>query len=135
MNKKRTARVFTRSLECAAAAALMLAASATSAATVYYVDLVNNAPSSIVALDIARTGSDHFHPLLRGNTTLPGAGAPSTVVIRLGDDGCLRDLRVRFADGHTATHRGFDVCRLHSGDFGSERRSVLVTGDAIEPAG
>ena len=93
------------------AALLAAATSPTFAATVYYVDLINTSPSNIVAFDVAPAGSDRFHSVLPSNVPLHGRGTSATVVIRKGDDGCLRDLRVRFADGHVLTHRDFDVCK------------------------
>jgi hypothetical protein len=92
------------------AATLMLATNCVSAGTVYHVDLVNNATSSIVSLEVARAGSTRFRAL-RLDTSLPGGGASATVAIRKGDDGCLRDLRVGLADGRVLTHRRLDVCR------------------------
>jgi len=82
------------------------------AATVYYLDLVNASPSAVVAFDVAPAGSGRFHSVLSGHAPLHGDGAAATVAIRKGDSGCLRDLRVRFADGRLRTHRYFDVCRF-----------------------
>jgi hypothetical protein len=92
----------------------LLAATASANAatsTVYYVNLVNNAPHSIVALGVAPSGSEHFVSALPGNAPLPGNGRESTVTIRGGDAGCLRDLRVVYSDGTTETHRDIDICR------------------------
>jgi hypothetical protein len=92
----------------------LLAAAASANAgtsTVYYVNLLNNAPNSIVALGVAPSGSERFVSALPGNAPLPGNGRESTVAIRGGDAGCLRDLRVVYADGRTETHRDIDICR------------------------
>jgi hypothetical protein len=96
------------------AAVLTLASSGASAGTVYYVDLVNTATSDIVSLEVASTGSDRFHALRLGAAPLQ-EGAAATVPIRKGNDGCLRDLRVAFANGRVVTYRGFDVCAQRSG--------------------
>jgi len=92
---------------------LLVAAVSADAATstVYYVNLLNNAPNSIVAFGVAPSGSEHFVSALPGNAPLPGNGRESTITIRGGDAGCLRDLRVVYSDGRTETHRDVDVCR------------------------
>ena len=93
------------------AATLILATNCVGAGTVYHVDLVNNATSSIVSLEVARAGSARYHVLHFGAAPLPGGGASATVAIRKGDDGCLRDLRVGLADGRVVMQRGLDVYR------------------------
>jgi hypothetical protein len=103
------------------AAALTLASGVVSADTVYYVDLVNTATSNIVSLEVARTGSERFHALRLGGAPVQ-RGAAVTVAIRKSNDGCLRDLRVVFADGRVVTHRGFDVCAQRSGVAESDQR-------------
>jgi hypothetical protein len=103
------------------AAALTLASSGVSASTVYYVDLVNTAKSSIVSLEVARSGSERFHVLHLGAAPLQ-EGAAATVAIRKGNDRCLRDLRVVFADGRVVTHRGFDVCAQRSAGAEGDQR-------------
>jgi len=102
------------------AAALTVASSGASAGTVYYVDLVNTTTSSIVSFEVARTGSERFHALRLGAPLQGGAGA--TIAIRKNDDGCLRDLRVVFADGRIVTHRGFDVCAQRNGGAEGDQR-------------
>ena len=97
------------------AAMLTAATNCANASTVYYVDLVNTATSSIVSLEAAPAGSSHFRALRFGAAPLAGGGASATVAIRKGDEGCLRDLRVGFADGRVLTHRGFDLCK-YAGD-------------------
>ena len=97
-----------------AIALLAAAASPASAGPVYYLDLVNSSPSSIVSFDVAAAGSERFQSVLTERTMLPGHGASATVAIRKGDAGCRRDLRVGYADGHVATYHDFDVCGSHS---------------------
>jgi hypothetical protein len=109
-----------RIVPAAVAAICVATAIPASAGTVYFLDLVNNAASSVVAFDVARPGSERYHSVLYPEQTLPGGGKPASVAIRLGEDGCLRDLRIRFADNHVVTHRGFDIC----GNLNERRASV-----------
>jgi hypothetical protein len=95
-----------------AAALLAAATSPAFAGPVYYVDLINTSPSNIVAFDVAPAGASRFHSVLPGNATLQGGSTAATVAIRKGEDGCLRDLRIRFADGHVLMQRDFDVCKF-----------------------
>jgi hypothetical protein len=100
------------------------------AATVYYVDIVNTAASSIRSFEVARSGSDRFHPVLLGDAPLQGGGASATIAIRQGDDdSCKRDLRVHFADGRVVTHRDFNICKYrsyHSGRYLRERNQTAA---------
>lgn len=100
-----------------AAALLATTLHAARAGTVYYVDLVNASPSAIVAFDVARPGSDRFRSVLPERAPLQGDGAAATIAIRKGDSGCLRDVRVRFADGRSRTHRYLDLCAAPALDF------------------
>ena len=93
------------------AAVLAGACVSASAGTVYYVDVVNNDASSIVALDAAPAGSGRFAPALRGGDPLR-AGATATVALRAAGDGCRRDLRIRFADGRIANKPDVNLCTL-----------------------
>ena len=117
---------------CALKAIVALAPASTTppafAGTVYYVDLVNNAASDVVAFEVARADSAHYHPVLHGGV-LP-RGKTATVTIRVGDDGCLRDLRMRFADGHVGTYGRFDICRdWHDREVGSGPQRVVFVID------
>jgi hypothetical protein len=80
------------------------------AATVHYVEVYNTARSSIVAFESAAPGTDGFGPVALTDFPLQGGGASATATFG-GTEGCLRDLRIRFADGRVLLHRGFDVCR------------------------
>lgn len=93
------------------AAILVTFSDLASAGTVYYLDIVNTAASSITSFEVARAGSSRFHSVLLGDTPLQGGGAAATVSIRKGDDGCLRDIRIGFADGRVLTHHDFNICR------------------------
>lgn len=99
-----------------------------SAGTVYYFDLVNTAASTVTAFDIALPRSERFNSILPGNAPLPGGGESVTVALRKGDDGCLRDLRIGFADGHVLMYRDFNICRgvrFYTGV--NLRREILAT--------
>lgn len=81
------------------------------ASTVYEVDLINTVQSGIVAFEVAREGSDRFHPAAFVSAPLAEGGESATVRIRADDGGCRRDLRVHLADGSVVTHLGLNVCR------------------------
>jgi hypothetical protein len=93
------------------AAACAAISSPALAGTVYEVDLVNTAQSSIVSLEVARTGSDHFRKVTFVKAPALANGESVTARIREGGGGCLRDLRIGLADGSVVTHRRLDVCR------------------------
>ena len=113
-----------------AAALCVAAAGKVSAATLYDVEIVNQAPSSIVAFDVAPAGSRHFRSALHGNAALPGNGGSGVIAIRAGD-GCLRDLRVRFADGRVVARDNFDLCAIpgDAGDDPTHQRRWTVRTD------
>ena len=93
-------------------AALLAGASVSaSAGTVYYVDVVNNDASSVIAVDAAPAGSTHFAAVLRGSDAL-ATGFGATLALRAAGDGCRRDLRITFADGRVATKHGVNLCAL-----------------------
>ncbi|KRF02083.1 hypothetical protein ASG87_11405 [Frateuria sp. Soil773] len=99
--------------------AALLAGLACAACTgnVHYVELVNTAPSSVVAFAVAPAGSGDFRDVPLGKAPLQGGGVSTTIAVR--DDGdCLRDFRSTFADGRTLLQRGFDVCRNRSDHLG-----------------
>ena len=102
-----------------------------SAGTVYYLDIVNTAPSSMRSFEVARAGSDRFHPVEMGDVPLQGGGASTTIAIRKGDDGCLRDVRVNFVDGRSVIHRDFNICKIgsyHAGLYLREHNQVASAG-------
>ena len=106
----------------------------TPAGSFSYVEIVNHASNSIVAFDVAPAGSRHYRSALRNNAALPGGGGSGVIAVRSGD-GCLRDLRVRFANGHVMTRDNFDLCALPSrkADHLDQRQqwAVRVGEDAI----
>jgi len=78
----------------------------------YYVDLAAM-PSRITSFEIAkRGGNDRFHPAPIRSWPLGDSGNTVTVVMRVGDGDCRRDLRIGFADGRRVVYRDFDVCKL-----------------------
>jgi len=84
------------------------------AGTVYQVDLANSSASGIVSIETARSGSERFHPLQFERRTSPYGSESVSFELRRGDDACVRDLRIAFANGHVLTHRRFDLCNAHA---------------------
>lgn len=78
-----------------------------------YLEVYNEAPSSLVALAVAPTGTQAFRDVAIGDRPLPGGGHAVTIGLD-GKDGCRRDLRATFADGRSLLQRDFDVCRYRS---------------------
>ena len=93
-----------------AAACLVLMSASASASAVYRVHFVNNAASSIVALDVAPAGTARYRPVFTGRAPL-ASGVASSVAIHGAHDGCRRDFRITFADGKVANQR-IDLCAL-----------------------
>lgn len=89
-----------------------------------YLEVYNDAPSSLVTLAVAPAGSNAFRDVLIGDRPLQGGGNAVTIGLD-GSDGCRRDLRATFADGRSLVQRGFDVCRYRS----------YHTGRVLPPAG
>ncbi|HEX7915259.1 hypothetical protein [Rudaea sp.] len=77
----------------------------------YYVDLAAT-PSRITSFEIAKRGNDRFHPAPIRSWPFGESGNTVTVVMRVGDGDCRRDLRIGFADGRRVVYRDFDVCKL-----------------------
>jgi len=93
-------------------AALLARLSNTALANViYYVDLAA-AASPITSFEMTRHGSDRFRPVPTISRPLGQSGNAVTVVVRVGEGDCRRDLRIGFADGRRVVYRDFDVCRL-----------------------
>ncbi|TLY51993.1 MAG: hypothetical protein E6K53_05705 [Gammaproteobacteria bacterium] len=101
--------------------------------TVYYLDLINTAASNVVSFEVALPGSELFRSVLPGGAPLHGGGESATVTIHKGEDGCLRDLRIGFADGHVLMHRDFNICRGVS--YHTERylRQGILAAKATRP--
>ena len=89
-----------------------------------YLEVYNDAPSSLVALAAAPAGTDAFRDLAIGDRPLVGGGNAVTVALD-SKDGCRRDLRATFADGRSLLQRNFDVCRYRG----------YRTGRVLSPAG
>lgn len=113
-------------------AALFAVPSAQCAATVHYVEVVNTAKDSLVAFAQAPAGSGDFRDLPLGGS-LQGGGDSTTVAIETDSRGCLRDLRVEFADGRVLIQRGFDVCRYGSYHVGAHLRAALRSPSPARP--
>lgn len=76
-------------------------------------EVVNAGANDIASVAVAQAGSgvfrtaldDHHHPIL------VKSGESITIPVRPGEGGCLRDLRVKFADGEILVEHQFDVCK------------------------
>ncbi len=90
--------------------ALLLAvlSNAAMAEMVYEIDLSDGA-DRITSFEIAAHGSDRFRPV---PIKVLDSGNGVTISVRQGDGGCIRDLRIVFADGHRLVRRDFDICKL-----------------------
>lgn len=86
---------------------------AAAGAQTHYLEVYNDAPSSLVALAVAPAGTEVFREVALGDRPLQGGGNAVTVELD-GKEGCRRDLRATFADGRSTLSRGFDVCRYRS---------------------
>ena len=74
----------------------------------YYVELINDAPSSIQTVQVATAGSGHWETFQVG-APLHGGGESVTLELR-GEGGCFRDFRIAFVDGRRMMQR-FNICR------------------------
>ncbi|KRA20554.1 hypothetical protein [Lysobacter sp. Root604] len=94
------------------AVALTLCVAATTAANAHargrYLELVNRAHDSVVAVAIADVGQSAFRDAALGES-LRGGGGSAT--IELDGEACRRDFRVAFRDGRSQLYRDIDVCR------------------------
>jgi hypothetical protein len=78
-----------------------------------YLDVVNTASSSIASFAVAPAGGASFRDIALGDRPLRGGGDSVTIALDQADGGCLRDLRIRFADGRVLVQKGLDVCKVH----------------------
>lgn len=104
-------------------ALLSVTLNAACAATVYYVDLVNTAKSSVTSFAVAPAGSEDFREVPLGAAPLQGGGESTAIAIRNDESGCLRDLRTVFADGRVLIQQKFNVCKYRTYHTGQYLRS------------
>ncbi len=109
----------------AALFALIVAMPAIANAQPHYLDIYNTAPSSLVAIAIAPAGSGAFRDVALGGKALRGGGDSTTVAVQA-ETGCLRDLRLSFADGRVLEQKDFNVCRYRSYHTGRYWRAAGV---------
>jgi hypothetical protein len=81
------------------------------AASVHYVDVVNDSASNVTAVTATMDGM-RWEPLAVGYRSLQANSVTTLAVQREG--GCRRDFRVDFVDGRRMTVQGFDICRNRS---------------------
>jgi len=101
------------------------------AAQTRYLDVVNTASNSVATFAVAPAGGTEFHEVPFGDRPLRGGGNSVTIALDQADGGCLRDLRLVFADGRVLVQKGFDVCksrRYYTGRLGR----ASTTGAVVE---
>jgi len=76
-----------------------------------YLDVVNTASNSIASFAVAPAGGLDFRNVTLGDRPLRGGGDSVTIALDQADGGCLRDLRITFADGRVLVQKGLDVCK------------------------
>jgi hypothetical protein len=94
-----------------------------------YLDLTNTASNSIATFAVAPAGSADFREVSLGDRPLRGGGNSVTVALDQADGGCLRDLRLVFADGRVLVQKGFDLCksrRYYTGRLGHAKEEGSV---------
>lgn len=83
----------------------------------FYVNVINDALTSVGQIASAESGSGHWIPhSLEGRPFLSGT-ATTLGLAKSGN--CRRDLRFDFVDGRTMTVRDFDICRTRSLHLGA----------------
>lgn len=87
---------------------LLLAAGRADAAPPRYVQLVNHASCSVVALQVAARDEAAFRDIALDGK-LQGGGDSQTVAVPR--EGCRYDLRFGFADGRVLRYEDVDLCR------------------------
>lgn len=97
-----------RPIRFVVATVCLCAAAASAQARTRYLELVNRAHDSVVAVAIAEAGPPGFRDTPLGES-LRGGGGSAT--IELDGDACLRDFRVAFRDGRHQLYRDVEVCR------------------------
>lgn len=104
--------------------ALICAIPVVSHAQSHYLDIYNTAPSSLVAFAVAPAGGGAFRDYPLGAKPVQGGGDSMTVA--LNDGGCLRDLRLSFADGRVLMQKDFNVCKYRSYHTGRYWREAVT---------
>jgi hypothetical protein len=94
----------------------------------YYLDIYNTAPSSLVALAAAPAGSAAFQAIALAGQPVHGGGDSVTIAFDKNSGGCVRDLRLTFADGRVLDQRSFNVCKFRSYHTGRYWRSAQAAG-------
>jgi len=82
------------------------------AAPTFYVNVINDALTSVVQIVSAESGSGHWIRQDLGERPFPSGTASTLGLPKSGS--CRRDLRFEFIDGRTMTVRDFDICRTRS---------------------
>jgi hypothetical protein len=115
------------------AALLSGAVSAHAGDATHYINLVNTAADSIVAISIAPAGTNQFRGVPLAGNALHGGGDSATIAVAADGTGCLHDLRIEFANGRTLIQKNFDVCKYRSYHTGRYLRGQAQTVIASVP--
>ncbi|WP_282296287.1 hypothetical protein [Stenotrophomonas sp. PS02289] len=86
---------------------IVLLACAAHAGATRYLNLLNRAHDSVMAVDVAEPGSEAF----RSRPIDPITGGGGSATVQLGDTGCRFDVRLQFRNGRQVIYRDVDVCR------------------------
>ena len=87
-------------------------ASVATAVPVYYVDVVNDATSSVASFSVGMPDGSRWERLAVDSRSLQANSAATLALQHEG--GCLRNFLVDFVDGRQMTVKGFDICRNRS---------------------
>jgi hypothetical protein len=98
-----------RPIQAAVIATLLLATTAHADAREInrYLDLINRAHDSVITLEIAPTGSDAFEEKPLGEPLHGGGGSTTN---EIAGEGCVYNMRLRFANGRTLIYKEVDMC-------------------------
>ena len=99
----------------------------------YRFDLVNSAPNPIKTFAVGATlGNEIYREINLHGQWLP-AGESVTIVTRLSEGGCLRNLRTVFGNGEVRVERNFNVCRCASFDAGRAEKKCAQASVSMQP--
>ncbi len=103
---------------------LLAAVPAAANAQTYYLDIINTAPNSIVSFAAAPAGTQQFRNIVLSDRPVYGGGDSATVSFDKAEGGCLRDLRLTFADDRVLLQKAFNVCKFSSYHTGRYWRAM-----------
>jgi hypothetical protein len=120
-------------MRCAlVAAATLLIFQSVEASSEQYVNFINDGDSSVVAIEMATPGSEHWTPVKLsgvidgGYVSLEGGYVGQAMTKIHADSGCMYDVRIVFADHQALLLEGLNVCRTHAVHIGQQWRRALL---------